>query len=168
MADWIIRPFTADDSVDELTRLINRAYAEHIPHGYNPTGSYQNADDTRVRLARGTCFVAVLGNKLVGSAVRHEYRKEFDDELVNDLLGAAVLGQFAVDPDLRKLGIGAALINAVEEEAKTLGYDRLALDTIETATDLVEYYKRRGFEPVGHVQWPGKTYRSLVMCKPLI
>jgi len=57
---------------------------------------------------------------------------------------------------------------ALEEEAVRQGFKTLLLDTAETATKLIEYYRRRGFREVGHHQWRDKTYRSVVMAKPLL
>ena len=61
------------------------------------------------------------------------------------------------------------LVNSVtmEKEAIARGFRIIMLDTAETASKLIEYYHRRGFREVGHHHWRGKTYRSVVMAKPL-
>jgi len=40
---------------------------------------------------------------------------------------------------------------------------RLRLDTAEPAQNLIGWYERRGYHPVGEVRWSGKTYDSIVM-----
>jgi hypothetical protein len=37
----------------------------------------------------------------------------------------------------------------------------------EPATHLIDWYMRRGHRAVDHVQWLGKTYRSVALSKPL-
>ena len=48
------------DSVDRLTDLLRKAYAEHAAAGRRFFASYQSADDTRRRVRSGECWVAVV------------------------------------------------------------------------------------------------------------
>jgi DNA-binding winged helix-turn-helix (wHTH) protein len=43
----------------------------------------------------------------------------------------------------------------------------LALDTAETADDLIAFYTRRGYRFVDHVRWDAVNYRSVVLSKRL-
>ena len=81
--------------------------------------------------------------------------------------GVACVHQFAVDPQLQGGGLGRALMARAEQWAREHGFHELALDTAEPATHLVAFYARLGYRPVGHVQWQGKAYRSVVMSKAL-
>jgi hypothetical protein len=58
-------------------------------------------------------------------------------------------------------------MDAAEAWAAEQGYTHVALDTAEPAVALQRRYARRGYAPVGDVQWAGKTYRSVLMLKPL-
>lgn len=80
---------------------------------------------------------------------------------------AAVVGQFAVEPDLQRAGLGTALLQQLERRAQESGAIHVALDTAEGATHLIRYYERLGFTPVEWVQWDVTNYRSLVLSKPL-
>jgi GNAT superfamily N-acetyltransferase len=79
----------------------------------------------------------------------------------------AHVGQFAVEPALRKRGIGGRLMDAAEELARAAGARELALDTAEPALHLIDLYGRRGFRLIEYAQWRGKRYRSVIMSKTL-
>jgi hypothetical protein len=55
----------------------------------------------------------------------------------------------------------------VEHRARELHFRHLALHTAEGAGHLVRWYSSRNYRFVEHVQWPGKTYRSVIMSKSL-
>ena len=137
-----------------------------MEQGWNMTGCYQDARITAERNERGQCYLAELDGKLVATALLTTQSIASEPEVYSSGR-AAVFGQFAVDPEYRGLKLGDALLDYAETDAKRLGFLTIALDTIETATYLIEYYERRGFSAVGHVQWSGKTYRSVVMAKSL-
>lgn len=44
----------------------------------------------------------------------------------------------------------------------------MALDTAEPAQHLRDWYTSLGYRLVDYAQWPGKTYRSVIMSKRLI
>jgi predicted GNAT family N-acyltransferase len=57
--------------------------------------------------------------------------------------GIARLGRMAVEPDLRGRGIGAAVLEQAEREARRAGADRIRLHAQSAARTL---YERGGFE----------------------
>ena len=165
-SDIIIRRFGASDSIEELTGLLHRAYAALGTMGLNYTAVDQEESVTRRRVDRGDCFVASCGDVLIGTITVYRqgtlnvcewYRKP----------GTAVFGQFAVAPSHQGKGIGGRLLDVAERRALEWGATDLACDTAEPATHLIDWYARRGYREVDHVQWEGKTYRSVVMSKPL-
>lgn len=82
--------------------------------------------------------------------------------------GVAAIGQFGVLPDRQGSRIGSRLLREAERLALGSGAAELALDTAEGAIHLVAWYEREGFRFAEHAQWRGKTYRSVIMSKPLI
>jgi hypothetical protein len=56
---------------------------------------------------------------------------------------------------------------ALEERACETGAEDIALHTAKGAVHLVHWYKRMGYRQVAIEQWRGKTYRSLILSKPL-
>ncbi|MDR7269989.1 GNAT superfamily N-acetyltransferase [Pelomonas saccharophila] len=168
-----IRLLQPSDSLEALTALLHTAYASLADQGWNFTAVDQSVDVTRERLAGAQGFVAEWGGRLVGTvAVRGP--KPAGEAYIADpppplytTPGTAILSQLAVHPDCRGLGLGEQLMDVAEAWAREQGFRQLALDTAEPATALRNRYARRGYAEVGGVQWQGKTYASVLMCKPL-
>lgn len=165
-ASLVVRPFGPGDSWEVLTDLLHRAYAALSAQGWNYTAVDQSVEVTRRRGTRGTCLVAQRDGRLVGTIAVHgpDPRSECARFREPDV---AILEQFAVEPSLQGTGIGDALFAEAEAVARRMGARRAFGDTAEGATHLVDWYARRGWRIVDTVQWPGKTYRSVVLQKDL-
>lgn len=161
-----IRLLSDDDSVSELTLLLNRAYRPLAELGMRYVASWQGDDVTRKRLANGECYVACAGRRIVGTIL-------FADTAATrgcpwyDRPDVASLHQFAVEPELQRLGIGTTLIAVAERRAAEVGAAEIALDTSEHAQHLIEWYARLGYRFVGHADWASTNYRSVVLSKRL-
>lgn len=161
-----IREFSASDSISKLTQLIREAYAALGGQGFNFNGVEQAEAVTAKRVQQGVCFVALVDDELVGTILVHGPFVEAPCSYLTRP-EVAYFQQFAVNPNWQSSGIGSQLLLQAETCASVSGYSALSLDTAVRAEHLVQYYARRGFEPVQQMQWPGKNYRSLVMSKPL-
>jgi GNAT superfamily N-acetyltransferase len=172
-----IRPLTAADSLEALTALLHQAYASLAAQGWNFTAVDQPVSLTAKRVASGQCFLAEEMDsqgqrRLVGTVmVRGPYRPgvdawSLDTPCFTDPANA-ILSQLAVHPDCRGQGLGERLMDTAEAWAREQGYQAVALDTAMPALALRQRYERRGYVTVGDVQWEGKTYRSVLMRKPL-
>jgi GNAT superfamily N-acetyltransferase len=161
-----IRVLSSSDSIAALTSLLNRAYAGLGAMGLNYTAVDQSSEVTTQRARLGTCLVAAIGSELVGTILVRPTHAESPCTYFTQP-GVATAHQFAVAPEFQRTGIGLALLSQAETWARENGFSELALDTAESATHLIEYYGRRGYHRVGWVQWPGKTYRSVVVSKSL-
>ncbi len=172
VAGIVVRGMAARDSYDELTSLLHAAYAPLAAQGMNFTAATQSVDVTKKRAAEGQCMVAEFEGALVGTvtvcgpydvdsapwAADVPWFRERD---------TAHFHQFAVAPLHQGQGVGRRLVTAAEAWARQQGFKRMALDTAQPATALRALYRRMGYADVGDVQWPGKTYRSVVMQKSL-
>jgi GNAT superfamily N-acetyltransferase len=161
-----IRRLAASDSLSELTALLHAAYASLGAQGFNYTAVDQTEDATRTRIAWGECYVAEKDGHIVGTIsfsdpMRSKGCPWFNRPEVSSL------HQFGVLPQYQRRGVGGKLLAFVEDRARVSGAEEIALDTAEGATDLIGWYRRRGYRDVDHVQWDDKTYRSLVMSKAL-
>jgi hypothetical protein len=65
--DLTIRPLVADDSLEELTDLLHRAYAVHAAAGLRFTARDQTANVTRHRIDGAECWVAAEDRRLIGT-----------------------------------------------------------------------------------------------------
>ena len=160
----IIRLLTEHDSIAELTALLHRAYGPLAAQGFRFFASHQSEDHTRQRASNGPCFVAEEDGVLIGTIVVFPGHADSRCEWYrND--GVWIFGQFGVEPALQRTGIGGALLDRAEEEARRQGARHLACDTAEGATHLISYYTSRGFLPVGSVRWEEVNYQSVVLSK---
>lgn len=161
-----IRPLAEVDSIESLTQVIHEAYARLGAMGLNYTAVDQSPEVTRQRASRGVCLVAVHGGRLIGTITLQPTEPDSQCEYFRQAHVASAR-QFAVSPDFQGLGLGGALLEAAEAWAARNGYVEIAIDTAEPARHLVDLYSRRGYLHVGWVQWPGKTYRSVVMSRTI-
>jgi GNAT superfamily N-acetyltransferase len=163
----IIRPIAPEDSIEDLTSLIHRAYARHTAAGLRYWATHQTVEDTHKRIATGECFVATRDGVIVGTILLQPPSVTRGSEWY-DRPDVAAFFQFAVEPDLRGTGIGRALLDHVEARAKELGATEIALDTAKPATDLIEMYEHLGYRVIGDIDWrPHTNYLSVTLSKTL-
>jgi GNAT superfamily N-acetyltransferase len=161
----MIRRLRPDDSIAALTALLHEAYLPLAEAGFRFVASHQSEEVTRLRSARGECFLALDGPEIVGTLVLGAPGDAGGcDFYVRP--GVATLHQFAVHPSSQRQGIGSELLRVAGERAVELGAAVLALDTAEGAADLLAFYRRRGFAEVGRADWrPAVNYPSLILAK---
>jgi GNAT superfamily N-acetyltransferase len=63
--------------------------------------------------------------------------------------GLGELKRMWIDPDERGRGLGGRLLDALEDAARSLGYDRLRLDTHEVLVEAIRLYERHGYRRIG-------------------
>ena len=161
----LIRPIAQTDSYTELTELLHRAYNATMDAGVVFYASHQSEEITRERVEAGACFVGVADSKIVATITTY-HGKNAQCEWYRDP-GVWFFGQFAVEPELQKSGIGRKMIDVVEEYVRLHNAIELALDTAENATNLIAYYTKRGFRQVGRVKWDDVDHHSIVLSKKL-
>ncbi|UCC44412.1 MAG: GNAT family N-acetyltransferase [Candidatus Zixiibacteriota bacterium] len=161
-----IRTLSRSDSIDELTRLLNRAYRQYAEDGLLFLASHQDADVTRHRIGAGACFVAELGSKIAGTITYHFPCQSVALHTAK-CVQVARIAQLAVDPDQWGGGIGSRLMSHAECRARRDGADELALDTAESASRLIAWYCSLGYQIVSSFGATCTNYRSVIMSKDL-
>lgn len=76
------------------------------------------------------------------------------------------LKRMYVDPSARGTGLGRSLGRAAVDAARSLGYERLLLDTVDTMTVAIATYEALGFVEIGpyrHNPLPGARYFALTL-----
>jgi len=162
----IYRNLAEDDSLEELTLLINRAYQIYADMGLNYVANDQEVEKTRKRISRAICLVALDGQKLIGTITYKNPKRTKGSDWYNRA-SVSKFNQLAVDPEYQKKGIGRQLLDIVERIAKQQGAIELALDTSEDAEELINYYKRKKYRFIEYLQWDFTNYRSVVLSKKL-
>ena len=163
----VIRPLDGTDSIADLTTLLHRAYKRLADMGLRYVASYQTEETTRERISHGECFVGVMGDRLIATVTYYGPTHASDVEWYNRR-DVAYFGQFAVEPELQRLGIGAMLMDYLEAKALADGAAEISLDTSESATHLIDYYTKRGYRFIEYQQWDVTNYRSMIFSKRLI
>ncbi|MBE0546148.1 MAG: GNAT family N-acetyltransferase [Rubrivivax sp.] len=166
MSTIALRRLRPDDSIDELTAMLRRAFARLGASGMNCTCVEQTPDVTRQRIGQGDCVVALAGPRIVGTVTLQTADPQAEIAWYRHP-SVASLHQLAVEPVHQGTGVGKALLHAAEDWAFKQRCVALALDTPEPALHLHAYYARQGFSRQSTVQIAGRTYRSAVFSKPV-
>jgi ribosomal protein S18 acetylase RimI-like enzyme len=162
----IIRPIAQTDSLDELTSLLHRAYKKLADKGFRFHATHQDVETTRKRVNNSECYIGTFDNKIIATIAYRSPKVKINHEWYDQPFVAS-FGQFAVDPQFQAVGIGSKLLDKVEKLAIRDKAEELSFDTAEGAVDLIDYYKKRGYQFVTYTQWEVTNYRSVIMTKKL-
>jgi ribosomal protein S18 acetylase RimI-like enzyme len=88
---------------------------------------------------REVVFVAEVDDKVVGYIHGDRFELLYMDSLINVFC-------LAVNENYRKMGIGSALLDQVEEWARERGAVGLRLNSAMSRTSAHEFYRRKGFD----------------------
>lgn len=161
-----IRKLSAEDDLEKLTELLHHSYKKLLDQGFRFLASHQDVATTKNRIDKGEGYVAEVEGKVIGTVTYYapHLPNRYDWYNRQDV---AFYGQFAVEPEYQNSGIGGKLIDFVEKLAVRDEAKEIAVDTAEGATELINYYKKRGYRFVGYTQWSVTNYRSVVLSKNL-
>ena len=121
-------------SSPDAARLIRALNAELAAAFPEPGANHFSLSDTQVAAGEGALLVAYLDDVPVGcGAVRRL------DETT------AELKRMYVDPAVRGQGIGRALVEALEREARLLGITRIVLETGTRLSPAIKLYQGMGY-----------------------
>lgn len=162
-----LRRLKPGDCLGQLTGMLHRAYSRLGEMGIPCSCVNQAPEVTRQRVASGECFVAVSGERIVGTISLYASDAASDSRHYRDARVASAR-QLGVDPHFQGKGVGTALLHLAEHWARHHGYTRLALDTPEPAGHLVDYYRRLGFGVVETLQFSTRPYLSVVLAKSVL
>lgn len=162
------RLISEDDSIEELTKLLHKAYKTLADKGLKYLATYQDESITMKRIENAyKSYVGIYKGQIVATASLYSPKpSDISDWYNNDFV--AKFGQFAVLPELQRCGIGNRIMDILENDANEIeSVTELALDTAETAYHLIEYYKKRGYKCRETIKWDMTNYNSVVLSKVL-
>lgn len=141
-----IRPATAAD-LPALHPVIERAYrGDSARQGWTHEADLLSGERTDLETLQG--IVADPASRLLmaetgGVPVGCVHVSDLGDD-------RAYLGLLCIEPGLQAGGLGRQLIAAAETLAReTFGARVMTMKVIETRTELIAYYERRGYAPTG-------------------
>jgi putative acetyltransferase len=118
----------------DAARLIAALNAELTATFPEPGATHFSLRDEEVAAGEGAFLVAYLDNVAVGcGAVR-----QLDE-------ATAELKRMYVDPSVRSQGIGRALVEALEHEARLIGVTRIVLETGTRLAPAMKLYEAMGY-----------------------
>ena len=138
-----LRPYTVED-LPAMLSVIRTAFAEYTGKLDPPSSAeHKTIEIVRTELEGADALVAEVEGNLVGCVF---FRPQHEGVYIDRL---------SVLPEFRKRGIASALLNEVEIEAKTAGYEALTLSVRLVLKQQQAYYNRRGFEFFEYGTHPG-------------
>ena len=176
---WHLRPATAADSV-EIQELIARSIRALGAADYSSAqieGALKAAFGLDSQLvADGTYFVVASAGRLVGcggwsyrrTLFGGDARADRDAGTLDPSTDAAKIRAFFVDPTAARRGIGTALLEHCEAEARRRGFRRVEMMATLPG---VRLYEARGYVPGGRIQYPlasGLSIEFVPMSKSLM
>lgn len=152
--------------VGELTRILHSAYRPLAEQGMKYLASHQPPEKTLERLLEGESYLCFNEDELVGTITLYHSKPESSCEYYRRE-NVFSFGQFAIRPELQRLGFGSKIMDFIETRAKARGATELALDTSEHAHHLISSYSKRGYQIVATTKWDVTNYESVIMTKAL-
>ena len=166
MNNFAIRRLSSTDSIDEIIRMLQRAFAPMASLGANCLGVDQSASTTRQRMERGDCLLAVSDGRIIGTLTLQTYDPLSEVTHYRNP-NVASLHQFAVAPEYQGGGVGRSMLKVATMWARMREFSELALDTPAVALDARDFYSHQGFAFVQVNRLAGRNYDSVIMSKPL-
>lgn len=124
----------------ELISALNDELSERYPE---PGANHFSLDPDEVTPGNGIFVVALWSGRPIGCGALRHLR---DDALVRELgPNVGELKRMYVAPEMRGKGIGHALLERLEAEARALGFTRLVLETGTRQHEALALYERAGF-----------------------
>lgn len=175
---WLLRQATTADS-PEIQELIARSIRALGASDYSSEqieGALKGAFGLDSQLiADGTFFVAESAGRLIGcggwsyrrTLFGGDARADRDAGTLDPSTDAAKIRAFFVDPSAARQGVGTALLERCEAEARRHGFRRLEMMATLPG---VRLYQARGYVPGGRVHYPvgpGVSIEFLPMSKSL-
>ncbi len=134
-----IREYT-DDDWPSIWPIFREVVTAGDTYAYDPDWSSEQAREIWVEGATGHTVVACDGSRVLGTAKMGPNRPG---------RGAHVAtASFMVDEVARGRGVGRALLDALQAEARALGLRRLVLETGVRQSAAIALYRRCGFADV--------------------
>ena len=139
-----IRPVSEDDA----PFLVEMTLLAAFPPGPLPEGASEMPRSARWTREWGRTGDAGVVAQLDGERVGAAWCRLFDEPIVNDGTGNSIPDvAIAVSAEHRSVGVGGALLRALEREAAAAGHTRLCL-TVNERNPALRLYERAGYRLV--------------------
>ncbi len=134
----MLRKATIKD-VEKIWKLVNNYADKRIMLPRSLSELYENLRDF---------YVVIENDQMVGCGALHITWEDYGEIL-----------SLAVEPAKVRQGVGSQILNACEDEARTLGLNKLI-----TLTYVPEFFEKRGFVRVKKSTLPHKIWSMCIKC----
>lgn len=121
--------------LDSVVNLINHAFLDENKYA---RGYRTNTDEIKSHMQKGHCLLFEDEEQISG-VIYAEIREN----------GRGYLGLLAVDPKMRRRGVGKQLLLAGEQFCRERGCQTVEGTVVSLRTDLLDRYIRRGYRVTG-------------------
>ena len=132
-----------EDEIDVLTGIGLRAWAQAMGPIGGTEAMLQNAQRAFADFVRSS-WVKITVIEDAGLPAGWAAREALDETITD----------FWIDPDHQRRGLGAELLQAVEDEVRQYGFDEVKLETHAHNTDAVSFFEKSGYR----VNWLSIAY----------
>jgi ribosomal protein S18 acetylase RimI-like enzyme len=134
--------------VSELNRLVNSAY-----RGESSKKGWTHESE----LIGGIRTTGAGLTQTIGQANTTIFKYLENDQIIGCVLleqqpDSLYLGMLTVSPTLQGGGIGKKLLAAAEEMAQSLGVLTISMTVVSVRTELIDWYKRHGYQATGQTK----------------
>ncbi|KIO77530.1 GCN5 family acetyltransferase [Pedobacter lusitanus] len=135
--------------VPELNLLVNSAYrGEESKKGWTTEADLLGG----IRIDEET-LRAYFSNEAVSILKYTDDQGQISGSVYLEIKGPKLyLGMFSVSPVLQGGGIGRALLEEAENQARQHHCDTITMTVISSRKELIEWYERRGYSFTGEIQ----------------
>lgn len=146
-----------DDEVPILLAVLQAAFEQYRGRLVPPSGVHGETLETiRQKLKTGSAVLALVDDEVAGCVFYQQQASHM------------YLGRLSVLPKYRRRGVGQALIDYVEAQARMLKLPRVQIGVRVQLSDIRAYYERLGYRVVRYTTHEGYTQpTSAVMEKDL-
>ncbi|HUX05114.1 MAG TPA: GNAT family N-acetyltransferase [Acidimicrobiales bacterium] len=116
------------------------AAVDELERRYGQSDDVHHLHNDELAPPRGAFLVARIDGHLAGGVGLRS--------IVDPALGVGEVKRLWVRPDLRRAGVAAQLMDAVQDHARSLGYQQLYLETGHAQPEALAFYPATGWSPV--------------------
>lgn len=144
------------EDIETITVLIQEAIKEMEKHDiYQWDEVYPTAKDFEADIKKENLYVAEENEKIVALyVISGESDEAYNNaEWKYPRETSLVLHRFCVSPGFQNRGIGKKVLNKIESQIKSMGYDSVRLDVFTKNPYAQKLYRNNGYEVRGFAEW---------------
>lgn len=144
------------EDIETITVLIQEAIKEMEKHDiYQWDGLYPTAEDFAADIKKENLYVAEENGKIIALyVISGESNEAYNNaEWKYPRETSLVIHRFCVSPGFQNRGIGKKMLNKIESQIKSMGYDSVRLDVFTKNPYAQKLYRNNGYEVRGFAEW---------------